>query len=564
MKAVTRPRLLPDPEFRQVLIRKSTGEKRLRYTGFRINDTTEELGVKSGEFANSVPTPTGFVATGSIDKATLRWDGVLHKGLTGYKLYRDGEVIQQLTGTSYEDFDVEEGETYIYWVTAIDIYGDESPDSDTDDATIGETHAAPTTLVATSGDQEVTLEWDAPDGQLTPDSYEISQDGTTVATVNHPTLTDDVTGLNNNTEYRFTVRAIYGSVKSDYSNAVLATPSIVGENWFVVGTIDDSILEVYDYDLNLLASLDVSGLSGFGNFEAISVNKDGYIVYNHGSGRGVVRYDSGAETLTEVWMGGGGFGRGSMNAIAPDDTWVHATTGNVEVDEVTRWQLASASKVAAFPSESGSGYGVINFGQRNGFTAATPNYWYVVAQDTALPDNAFLIQLDWDTTSILWKEELAPADTVYGSTLSDANRGGLAGLNDDTIIVGWETTLKKYDSDQNLIWDITLPASMSNVVADADGTFYVSFTDGRVRKYSAGSSSEDPVEEWVTRPADTTDFAGAARGVCIDGGDNVIIGSSSGWIARIAMSDGEVRGVLDHAKNIHRSIDVHPGSRAIL
>jgi len=49
--------------------------------------------------------------------------------LRGYKVYRDGKQIGEVTTPAFIDTDITEGEIYIYAVTAVDIFGEESGQS---------------------------------------------------------------------------------------------------------------------------------------------------------------------------------------------------------------------------------------------------------------------------------------------------------------------------------------------------------------------------------------------------------------------------------------------------
>lgn len=48
----------------------------------------------------------------------LDWDAVV--GASGYNVYRDDEIIATPSSNSYSDTDVLSGETYEYYVTAVD------------------------------------------------------------------------------------------------------------------------------------------------------------------------------------------------------------------------------------------------------------------------------------------------------------------------------------------------------------------------------------------------------------------------------------------------------------
>ncbi len=58
----------------------------------------------------------------------LKWESSSDQvtGLIGYRVYRDGEQIAQVVGTTFKDTGVESGETHRYQVSALDGVGNES------------------------------------------------------------------------------------------------------------------------------------------------------------------------------------------------------------------------------------------------------------------------------------------------------------------------------------------------------------------------------------------------------------------------------------------------------
>jgi chitin-binding protein len=60
----------------------------------------------------------------------LQWpaqsDGPDGVGVYGYLIYRDGQFLDRVTGTSYVDQAVEAGHTYTYSISAEDFHGNAS------------------------------------------------------------------------------------------------------------------------------------------------------------------------------------------------------------------------------------------------------------------------------------------------------------------------------------------------------------------------------------------------------------------------------------------------------
>ena len=95
------------------------------------------------------------------------------------------------------------------------------------------TPAAPTDLTATAGDAQVELSWTGPGGTIT--SYEIRYDKTgvrgsaswvTIPGSDANTVTHLVTGLDNESEYSFQIRAVNGAGDGAATDWVTATPTL--------------------------------------------------------------------------------------------------------------------------------------------------------------------------------------------------------------------------------------------------------------------------------------------------------------------------------------------------
>lgn len=147
-----------------------------------------------------VPTPANFrLSTSTATTATLAWDAV--DGATGYKLYRDGDLIATLTGTSYTDA-IEPFVPYVYTLTAYNDSGESDPAELY--ATIIIPPAAPSNFRASSASMTaVALEWAAVTGA---DSYRLKRDGAVIYTGSYPSYTDS--GLTAETAYTYTLSAV--------------------------------------------------------------------------------------------------------------------------------------------------------------------------------------------------------------------------------------------------------------------------------------------------------------------------------------------------------------------
>jgi chitodextrinase len=173
--------------------------------------------------------PTGLaanaVSTSAID---LSWsasgDDV---GVAGYFVYRDGNLVRDVSGTTLRDEGLEAGTEYVYTVAAYDAAGNVSQESASATATTTaqDTQAptVPTDLTATAVTSvAIDLSWSASQDDVGVAGYFVYRDGTQVGDVTETTYHD--TGLEIDTEYTYTVAAYdaAGNV-SDLSSAASAT-----------------------------------------------------------------------------------------------------------------------------------------------------------------------------------------------------------------------------------------------------------------------------------------------------------------------------------------------------
>lgn len=174
----------------------------------------------------------------SPTRVDLSWEAVeeAEEGVKHYNLYRDGERIAQVGGTTYSDRGLEPEETYEYSVAAVDGKdregdrahatattpdedgegdedgGDDDGDDDDDEGDDGDSSppGRPGSLTATAeGPTTVDLRWTAAeDAQSGIDGYRVYRDDEAVAFVSDTRYTD--TGLEADTRYVYTVSAVNG------------------------------------------------------------------------------------------------------------------------------------------------------------------------------------------------------------------------------------------------------------------------------------------------------------------------------------------------------------------
>ncbi len=165
--------------------------------------------------APTTPTNLG-TSTPTTTEVDLTWTGSTDNvGVTGYGIYRDGSLIDNVDGatTTYQDTSATPNTAYSYTVDAVDAAGNRSPQSVPADVT---TPAAPDTSPPTTpgnvaatapSDTEVDLTWTASTDNVGVTGYTISRDGTVLTTVDGTTLSYQDVTVSASTAYQFTVDA---------------------------------------------------------------------------------------------------------------------------------------------------------------------------------------------------------------------------------------------------------------------------------------------------------------------------------------------------------------------
>jgi len=172
--------------------------------------------------------PAGLAATADVhgEAIALAWDAV--SDAVGYKLYRDGVEIADVSGTSYADSGLADGTAHSYTVAAYDAAGNVSAASDGVTATPADLTAPnpPTNLTAADVPADnggsVTLSWDAVSDAT---SYTLYRDGLPIASGLSSVSYTDATAITGTT-YSYAVSATDAAGNESAASAPASAASL--------------------------------------------------------------------------------------------------------------------------------------------------------------------------------------------------------------------------------------------------------------------------------------------------------------------------------------------------
>jgi fibronectin type 3 domain-containing protein len=175
--------------------------------------------------------PSGLGATAGNAQVTLAW--AASSGATSYRVKRATvsggpyTVVASPTTTSFTNTGLTNGTTYYFVVSAVNSFG-ESANSSQVSATPTASSSlppAPTGLVATAGNGQASLVWNAASGATSYRVKRATVSGGPYTVIASPTTTSYTnTGLTNGTTYYFVVSAVNTAGESANSAQVSAVP----------------------------------------------------------------------------------------------------------------------------------------------------------------------------------------------------------------------------------------------------------------------------------------------------------------------------------------------------
>ncbi len=187
--------------------------------------------------------PTGLTATAGDAQVTLEWTDPGNSTITRYQVqqksgtdaYGEWGDIEGSTAatTSHILTGLDNNTTYTFRIRAVNAGGVGAASVEAAATPIA-IPAAPTGLVATAGDAQVTLDWTDP-GDSSITGYQVQQksgsddygEWSAIANSTATTTSHTVTGLDNDTAYTFRIRAVNAAGGGEASAAVTATPIAV-------------------------------------------------------------------------------------------------------------------------------------------------------------------------------------------------------------------------------------------------------------------------------------------------------------------------------------------------
>jgi fibronectin type 3 domain-containing protein len=219
---------------------------------------SSEVSGKPAAAAQAPAVPAGLMATPGNAQVVLTWSA--NTTASSYHVKRSiasGGPYTQIaapTATSFTDVGLTNGTTYFYVLSAVNSVGESANSSQASAIPVAPTQppAAPAGLLATAGNAQVTLRWNAPAGATSYHVKRSTTSGGPYTQVGAPTATSfSDTGLTNGTTYFYVVSALNSVGEGANSAQASATPANAPAD--VTVTIDPTKtkpISPYIYGLN--------------------------------------------------------------------------------------------------------------------------------------------------------------------------------------------------------------------------------------------------------------------------------------------------------------------------
>ena len=214
-------------------------DRRLRASGSNWTAPSTEIQIRVNGYNLAPAAPTNLSALPSDGQVVLSWDDPDNDTITKYQYRTDnGASFTDITGsgastTTHTIMGLNNGTTYMLAVRAVNSGGDGAAST----VTVVMVPTAPTGLVAVAGDRQVRLGWSYPGDSSSITGFQYQQktvgdfgdDWTDITGSTAGTRSHIVTGLTNETEYTFAVRAVNVTIAGVRAEVPGATPAAAGE-----------------------------------------------------------------------------------------------------------------------------------------------------------------------------------------------------------------------------------------------------------------------------------------------------------------------------------------------
>jgi fibronectin type 3 domain-containing protein len=187
-------------------------------------------GSGGGGKGNPPATPTGLRATAGNQQVMLSWNA--SSGATSYNVQRSTTsggsytTIASPVTTTYTDTGLTNGTTYYYVVSAVNTAGQSANSTQVSATPKSAPPPVPTGLIATAGNQQIILQWNASSGATGYNLQRSTTSGGPYTSVASPTTTSYTdTGLTNGTPYYYVVASVDAAGQSSNSTEASATPA---------------------------------------------------------------------------------------------------------------------------------------------------------------------------------------------------------------------------------------------------------------------------------------------------------------------------------------------------
>jgi chitodextrinase len=207
--------------------------------------------------------PGNLTATATATSVSLAWTASTDNvGVSGYRILRDGLLVNTTTGTCYTDTGLVPGTAYLYSVEAYDAAGNSSTAPDASIATAPDTTApkAPSNLKAlVIGTTQVALSWVPATDDVSVPAYEIYRDGIKVGDTALPNWLDTGLAAGSTHKYQVLARDAAGN-SSALSSAV--SPRLLALSTATTGTLAGVVYNVLGRpQANVVVQLTGNGLA---------------------------------------------------------------------------------------------------------------------------------------------------------------------------------------------------------------------------------------------------------------------------------------------------------------